>query len=260
MTVPVTASGTLPSGPPDLAGSVVLVTGAGGAIGRSIALACADAGADVAVLDLRGAQDTASELAGRGRRNWALEVDVASRAAVHSAVNQVVAQAGRLDGLVTAAGIRGALPAPGTGIEAFDEAEIDQVIGVNLKGTLWGIQAAWPHLRMRGGSIVTIGSLAGRTGATAAGPHYVASKGGVHALTKWAAYTGAAFGIRANAIAPGLIETPMARDLPVVPTPPPIGRTGVSEDVAQAALYLLSPQSNFVTGIVLDLNGGSYAA
>jgi 3-oxoacyl-[acyl-carrier protein] reductase len=260
MTAHPTAAGTPSSGPPDLAGRVVLVTGAGGAIGRSVALACAEAGADVAVLDLHGAQDTATELAGPGRRTWALEVDVAARTAVHGAVNQVVQEAGRLDGLVTAAGIRGALPAPGKGIEAFDEAEVDQVIAVNLKGTLWGIQAAWPHLRARGGSIVAIGSLAGRSGISSAGPHYVASKGGVHALTKWAAHTGAALGIRANAIAPGLIQTPMAHDLPVVPATPPIGRTGVPEDVAQAALYLLSPQSNFVTGIVLDLNGGSYAA
>ena len=185
---------------------------------------------------------------------------MASREAVHLAVDRLAREAGRLDGLVTAAGIRGRVPGSGQGIEAFDEAEIDEVIGVNLKGTLWCIQAAWPHLRTRRGSIVAIGSLAGRSGVSAAGPHYVASKGGVHALTKWAAHTGARDGIRANAIAPGVIETPMARDLPVAPRVPPIGRTGVPDDVGQAALYLLSPQSNFVTGIVLDLNGGSYAA
>jgi 3-oxoacyl-[acyl-carrier protein] reductase len=235
----------------------VLVTGGAGGIGRAIALICADAGADVAVLDLRGADAVAAELAGHGRRSWSLVADVASRDSVHGAISRLVNDAGRLDGLVTAAGIRGRLPAP-EGIDDFDEAEVDEVIAVNLKGTLWCIQAALPHLRARGGSIVSLGSLAGRTGASAAGPHYIASKGGVHALTKWAAHCGAAYGIRANAIAPGLIETAMARGLSRPPNLPPLGRHGMPEDVAQAALYLLSPQSSFVTGMVLDVNGGAF--
>ncbi len=111
MTVQAAAAIPSSSGPPDLAGRVVLVTGAAGAIGRAIALACGDAGADVAVLDLRGAQDTAAVLAGRGRRSWSLAADVASREAVHLAVDQLAREAGRLDGLVTAAGIRGRVPA-----------------------------------------------------------------------------------------------------------------------------------------------------
>jgi len=251
---------TPPSGFPTLAGTVVLVTGAGGGIGRAVAIACAEAGADVAVLDLGGGERTAAEIATLGRRSWALATDVASRAAVHEAVNRVAREAGRLDGLVSAAGIAGRTPALGEGMDDFGEQEIDEVIAVNLKGTLWCIQAALPHLRCRGGSIVTIGSLAGRVGGSLSGPHYVATKGAIHALTKWVARYGAAYGIRANAIAPGLIDTAMTRGLTRPPGLTPIGREGVPEDVAQAALYLLSRQSNFVTGIVLDVNGGFYAA
>jgi 3-oxoacyl-[acyl-carrier protein] reductase len=251
---------TAPSGPPVLVGSVVLVTGGGSGIGRAIAITCAEAGADVAVLDLRGAESTAEEIAALGRRTWTLATDVSSRAAVHEAVNRVAGEADRLDGLVCAAGIAGRTPALGEGMDDFSEQEIDDVIAVNLKGTLWCIQAALPHLRSKGGGIVTIGSLAGRVGGSLSGPHYVATKGAIHALTKWAARYGAAYGIRANAIAPGLIDTAMTSGLPRPPGLTPIGREGVPEDVAQAALYLLSPQSNFVTGIVLDVNGGFYAA
>jgi 3-oxoacyl-[acyl-carrier protein] reductase len=161
---------------------------------------------------------------------------------------------GRLDILVTAAGVYGRT----TGIDDLDEDELEAVLAVNLKGALWCVQAALPMMRQHGGSIVCIGSVAGKVGGVLAGPHYVASKGAVHALVKWVARTQAVHGVRANGVAPGAVETEMIRGKGYTPDYCPLGRLGRPEDVAQAVLFLASPASDYVTGTVLDVNGGYF--
>jgi NAD(P)-dependent dehydrogenase (short-subunit alcohol dehydrogenase family) len=108
------------------------------------------------------------------------------------------------------------------------------------------------------GRIVCLGSLAARMGGALSGPHYVAAKAGVAGLVKWCAKAGAPDGILANAIAPGLVWTPMTRAYPAPEGAAPVGRLGRPEDVAQAVVFLASEMSNYITGCVLDVNGGLF--
>jgi 3-oxoacyl-[acyl-carrier protein] reductase len=145
------------------------------------------------------------------------------------------------------------------GMDALDDDEVDRVLAVNLKGTMWCIQAALPHMRERGGSIVCIGSLPAKMGGIFSSAAYVASKGGVHSLVKWVARHGAQHGIRANVIAPGFTNTDMTRDFErFAGTTPPLGREGEPEDIAEAVRFLVSDAANFITGTVMDVNGGLY--
>jgi 3-oxoacyl-[acyl-carrier protein] reductase len=242
------------SAEPRLDGKLAIVTGAARGVGRASALALARAGAEVALLDVLETEESAAAVRAAGGRATTMRVDVGQRRAVHEAVTAVAGERGAIDILVTAAGVYGAA----AGIEELDEHEVDHVLDVNLKGTLWIVQAALPRMRERGGKIVCIGSVAGRVGGVLAGPHYVASKGGIHALVKWVAKAGAAQGIYANAIAPGAIDTDMIRGKGYAPDYCPLGRLGQPEDIAEAVLFLASPASNYVTGIVLDVSGGYF--
>lgn len=179
-----------------LAGQVALVTGAARGIGRACALALARDGADVAVVDLLGADETVAEVARHGRRGLGLAGDVTDGAACRRAVARTVAELGRLDVLVTAAGI-----VHRDGLEETAEATWTRVVDVVLKGTFLMIQAAVPVMRAQGyGKVVTISSISGiidgavsraqeaadaRPGRS--GPAYAAAKGGVIALTRWVA-------------------------------------------------------------------------
>jgi 3-oxoacyl-[acyl-carrier protein] reductase len=181
-------------------------------------------------------------------------VDVSDRESVGRAIESA-GRRGAIEVLVTAAGVYGST----AGIEDLDEEEVDRVLAVNLKGTLWMVQAVLPSMLERGGGkIVCIGSVAGKVGGVLAGPHYVASKGGIHALVKWVAKVGAPHGVYANAIAPGAIETEMITGKGYQPDYCPLGRLGQPEDIAEAVLFLASPASNYITGTVLDVNGGYY--
>ena len=248
------AKGTPPPGrAPALEGRIAVVTGAARGIGRATAVALAGEGAEVVGMDVLDLQGTVAEIRAAGGRARAVSADVSNREAVQRAFAAAVPK-GRLDILVTAAGIYGRT----TGIDDLDPAELEAVLAVNLKGTLWCVQAALPMMRQHGGAIVCIGSVAGRAGGVLAGPHYVASKGAVHALVRWVAKTQAAHGVRANAVAPGAVETEMIRGKGYTPDYCPMGRLGRPEDVAQAALFLASPASDYVTGTVLDVNGGYF--
>jgi 3-oxoacyl-[acyl-carrier protein] reductase len=241
------------SGEPRLDGKLAVVTGAARGIGRASALALARAGAEVTLLDVLDTSEWAEAVSAAG--GWASEirVDVSDRESVGRAVS-MAAQRGPIDVLVTAAGIYGST----AGIEDLDEEEVDRVLAVNLKGTLWMIQAVLPAMLERGGKVVCIGSVAGKVGGVLAGPHYVASKGGIHAMVKWVAKVGAPHGVYANAIGPGAIETDMISGKGYQPDYCPLGRLGHPEDIAEAVLFLASPASNYITGTVLDVNGGYY--
>lgn len=240
------------SGEPRLDGKLAVVTGAARGIGRASALALVRAGAEVALLDVLDVSESAEAVRAAGGRARTARVDVSDRRSVQQAVEGVRGE--RIDVLVTAAGIYGST----TAIEDLDEDEVDRVLAVNLKGTLWMVQAVMPGMLERGGKIVCIGSVAGKVGGVLAGPHYVASKGGIHALIKWAAKVGAPRGVYANAIAPGVIETDMIAGKGYGPDYCPLGRLGQPEDIAEAVLFLASPASNYITGTVLDVNGGYY--
>jgi 3-oxoacyl-[acyl-carrier protein] reductase len=251
------------SGPATLAGSIALVTGGARGIGRAIALALGEVGADVAVLDVEAAAETTQALQKLGRRSLALVADVADRQAVTTAVTRTVKELGGLHIVVNNAGI-----SERVGLEDLDEVTLARTVDVTLKGTVFVSQAAYPHLKQHGGVIVNVSSTSGMAGGTISfrsdgvgpggrsGPGYAAAKAGVIAFTRWLAKDAGRYGIRVNAVAPGPVETDMTRGYDYSVTTQPIARMGQPEDVAQAVVYLASPMANWVTGQVLVVDGG----
>ena len=242
-------------------GKVALVTGASRGIGREIALTLAREGASVGVNHLPDAEQAAlaatlvDEIRTLGPRAVALPADVTDAAAVRQAVRALVEAFGRVDVLVTNAGIIHRQP-----LVDVSEADWARVIAVNLTGTFNAIQAVLPHLiRQRRGKIVTVASelaLIGRAGAAA----YAASKAGVIGLTKSAARELSPLGINVNAVAPGPTDTDMLRLNPQFrdenKANVPLGRWGHPRDVARTVLFLASDDSDYYAGQVLSPNGG----
>jgi len=241
-----------------LEGRVSLVTGASRGIGRAIAQAFAAAGAHVvlAARDAAKLAEAVAEIQGKGGKAEALALDVSNRASVEAGIAQVVATHGRIDHLVNNAGVtRDNL------LLRMKDEEWQQVIDTNLTGAFLCTQAVLkPMLKQKSGRIVTITSVVG-LGGNAGQANYAASKAGVIGFTKSVAREVASRGITANAIAPGFIETDMTAAMSekareAVFAAIPLGRVGRPEDVAGAALFLVSDAAAYVTGQVLAVDGG----
>jgi NAD(P)-dependent dehydrogenase (short-subunit alcohol dehydrogenase family) len=247
-----------------LEGRVAVVTGGSRSIGRAVAKALAEAGADVAVGG-RTPDDlerVAGEIEGLGRRGLAIDCDVDDAAAIDALVETTARELGRLDVLVANAGqfqnIRGDEIAPG---------DFDALITTNLRGVALACVAAGKKMIElgNGGSIVTISSIQGSI-ALPNTMSYVTSKHGVNGLTKALALDWAPFGIRVNAIAPGFIgqddpwleHDPYYLDLLARRTP--LGRFGTGREIGLAAVFLASDASSYVTGAVLSVDGGWLAS
>ena len=243
-----------------LTGRVALVTGAAQGIGKAVALLLARNGADIVVSDinLEKAEETANEINLIGRKALAVKVDVANWNDVERLVDVILEKFAKIDILVNNAGItRDKL------ILRMTEEDWDAVLNVNLKGTFHCTKAVVRHMaKQRSGKIVNIASVVGEMG-NAGQANYSASKAGVIGLTKTIAREFAQRGININAIAPGYIETPMTEVLPEKAKEElkrliPMERLGKPEDVAEAVLFLVSEESNYITGQVLNVNGGIY--
>jgi len=243
-----------------LKGRVALITGAAQGIGKSIALLLAQNGANIVVSDinLERAEETAREIESIGSKAMAVKVDVASLKEVEQMVEAVLEKFGKIDILVNNAGItRDKL------ILRMTEEDWDAVLNVNLKGTFNCTKVVVRHMaKQRSGKIVSIASVVGEMG-NAGQANYSASKAGVIGLTKTIAREFAQRRINVNAIAPGYIETPMTEILPEkvkeeLKSLIPMERLGKPEDVAEAVLFLVSEESNYITGQVLNVNGGIY--
>ena len=239
---------------------MALVTGAAQGIGKAIALLLARNGADMVVSDinLEKAEETAKEIRAIGPKAMAVKVDVANLRDVEQMVTGILEKLAKIDILVNNAGItRDKL------ILRMTEEDWDAVLGVNLKGTFNCTKAVVRHMaKQRSGKIVNIASVVGEMG-NAGQANYSASKAGVIGLTKTIAREYAQRGINVNAIAPGYIETPMTEALPEKAKEElrkliPMERLGKPEDVAEAVLFLVSEESSYMTGQVLNVNGGIY--
>jgi 2-hydroxycyclohexanecarboxyl-CoA dehydrogenase len=244
-------------------GRVAIVTGAARGFGRATAQRLLEEGAAVALWDIEPTVEAAAaELADLGP-TLALVVDVGDRAAVEAAVARVREELGPVDALVNYAGVASsALP-----WEAEEESW-RRHFRVNTDGTWWPIKACLPDMRERGyGKIVNIGSLAAQQGRPATDPAYPASKGAVLGLTVSLAHNLGADGICVNAINPGFIRTEIHdafsdEQVASLAADVPLHREGVKgggrpKDIANAALFLLSSESDYITGEFLSVNGGS---
>jgi 3-oxoacyl-[acyl-carrier protein] reductase len=244
----------------ELKGKVALVTGGAQGIGRAIALLLAQKGADIVISDINieKAEEMALEIEAVGRKAMAVRTDVAHINDVERLVEAIMERFGQIDILINNAGI-----ARDKLILRMTEEDWDAVLNVNLKGTFNCTKAVIRHMsKQRRGKIVNIASVVGEMG-NAGQANYSASKAGVIGLTKTIAREFAQRGLNINAIAPGYIQTPMTEALPEKAKEElrrliPMERLGRPEDVAQAVFFLVSESSSYITGQVLNVNGGIY--
>lgn len=243
---------------------VALVTGAAQGIGRGVAARLAAMGHHVLLLD-RDADRLAvavEALAEGGGSVGALVADVASAPQIADAVARIERDAGRIDILVNNAGISPAHDGRSQNIEDVPIAEWDRVIAVNLSGTFLMCRAALPLMKQGGwGRIVNFSSQGGRMRSLLSGAHYAATKAGLIGFTRVLAGQVGHYGITANCIAPGRIDTDQSRsfgDTDTYLSQLPVGRFGEADDIAAGVAYLVSDGAGFVTGTVLDINGGFF--
>jgi 3-oxoacyl-[acyl-carrier protein] reductase len=239
---------------PDLTNRVALVTGASRGIGRAVALALAQTGADVAVnyhQRADEAQAVADSIRGAGRRAIIVAADVSNSTEVTRMFQTIEASLGKVDTLVNNAGV-----AIIRGVDDLTESDFDMTLAVNLKSAFLCTQAALPGMRAKQwGRIVNISSGAAR-GAGGIGVHYNASKAGMEGLTRGYAARLVKEGITVNAVAPSLIDTDMMharRDQYVARIP--LGRMGTADEVAQAVVMVIG--NEYMTGQTVQLNGGT---
>jgi len=246
---------------PTLSVSRVVVTGGARGIGEAIARRLASDGTAVAILDVDGAAATATAatIAKESRSQIVgLACDIASRAQISDAIPAAADALGGLDGLITNAGI-----ARDGFLHKMDDDAWDAVIAVHLTGTFACLRAASPWLRTEGpGRVVCISSISAATG-NRGQANYTAAKGGIVSLVKTAALELARYQTTVNAIRPGFIDTAMTRAVPAdlrqkLIDDIPLARQGQPADVAGGVAFLCSEDASYMTGAVLDINGGAY--
>ena len=242
----------------NLSKRVAIVTGSGQGIGREIAMTLAEHGASVVISDINttSANEVAAEIVARNGKSIAITADVTVQEEVASLVDQTVSSFGQIDILVNNAGIT-----RDTLLLRMSSTDWDQVLAINLKGAFLCTQAVVRHmLKQRWGRIINIASVVGLIG-NAGQANYAAAKAGLIGLTKSTAREVAARGVTANAIAPGFIDTGMTRKLSDNAKQEflrqiPLGYAGLPKDVANAVAFLASEEAGYITGHVLNVDGG----
>jgi len=238
---------------------VAIVTGAATGIGAATAVLFAEEGAQVIIadIDLEGANRTVSKASRSGGSAAAYRVNLSSVQDISSFVERVLEKYGRIDVLVNNAGLFSTLSIPEMTEEAWD-----RVLDVNLKGTFFLSQKVIPGMmENRYGKVVNVASLAAKRGGVTSGMNYASSKGGVIVITKGFAKFCASFGINVNAVVPSFCDTLMFRSLPKEKQDKaaqsiPLGRVADPREVGYAILFLASDEASFITGEILDVDGG----
>jgi len=242
---------------------VVVVTGAGGGMGRVAAEVFAREGARIAVADVSavGGEETVRLIAEAGGDAFFVQGNVANEADVQALMDSTAARYGAIHVLYNNAGV---MPGEDASVTGMTEQSWSTVMDINLKGAAFCCKHAIPHMAAAGGgSIINIASFVALLGCTVPQDVYTMSKGGLIALTKSLAVQFAKQGIRANAICPGTIETPLLRTLWTSEEARnlrlgriPLGRFGAAEDIVYLGLYLASDESSWTTGAVMVVDGG----
>ncbi len=238
-------------------GKVTIVTGAAQGIGRSIAEMLADKGSDIVIFDIIDGSETVAAIQGKGRRCSFYHVDVSDFQAVAAAIDQTAKDMGKIDNLVNNAGIT-----IDKLLVRMKEEDWDRIMSVNLKSVFNCTRAVVKHMLRTGGAIVNISSVAGVMG-NPGQANYAASKAGIIGFTKSVAREYAERSIRVNVVAPGFIRTKMTDILDekmkqTIHEVIPLKRLGEPEDVAKVVYFLLSDLSSYITGEVINVNGGMY--
>jgi NAD(P)-dependent dehydrogenase (short-subunit alcohol dehydrogenase family) len=229
-------------------------------MGLATAKMLAGSGARVAIVDRDAAAASKAALS-IGSEHRGYGCDVSKRQHVEQTINEIADHFGRVDAAILFAGI-----SRPTKLLEINQDEYDAVIGINLSGTMYVCQAVAPTMiKQKSGAIVCVGSIAGQRGGGLFGSsHYSASKGGVHSLAKALARELGPHNIRVNAIAPGFVETDifegkLTADIRAhIMSTIPLGRPGTTTDIANLGMFLVSDRSAFITGAVIDINGGSH--
>ena len=241
---------------------VALITGAASGIGKSIALKFASEGACVSLVDIdeQSVSELAEVIRKSGKKAISILCNVTNETQVNQAVDHTIKEFGALHILVNNAGV--------SPIKPLDEITLEdwnKVVGINLTGPFLFIKAAFPHIKAAGlqGRLINMGSLAGQIGGIAVGLHYTATKGGIMAMTKQLAKLLAPYEATSNNIAPGTTDTPLIQGWSkeikeALIKQIPLGRLGLPEDVANAALFIASDESQFITGATFNVNGGMF--
>lgn len=236
---------------------IAIVTGAAQGIGKSIACRLAKDGMNVAIIDLNleKAEETAKECAAQyGAETIAVKCDVSSEESVNAAVKAVVDKFGTVDVLVNNAGIL-SLKKP---FVEYSRADWDKIFNINFFGDVNFCKAVIPYLKaQKSGRIINMASQSAETGGLAASPLYAASKAAVVCMTKSLAGEMGPFSVTVNSVAPGYIMTEMTKDAGYNPDSVPMKRLGTPEEVADAISFLAGEDSRYVTGMILDINGGN---
>ncbi len=244
----------------DFIDKIAIVTGGGRGLGKATALSLARRGAHIVIADILSeeAQRTAEEIEAFGRRAIVVKTDITNKVQVDAMVDICLQNFERIDILVNCAGITEPL-----GLNDLTLEKWERVLAINLTGVFLCCKAVFPIMtKQRYGKIINIASVAGKRGGGIVGRSaYAASKGGVIAFTKAVAREGAPFGITVNAVCPGFSDTDMTKSISpeqrkMLIDMVPLGRAGKPQDVAASICFLASDEADFITGEIMDVDGG----
>lgn len=243
-----------------LQGKIAIVTGAASGMGEATATKLSEYGATVIVNDVRSPEKVVEEIKRSKGKAIGYKIDVTDYSQIETMMKEIISTHGRIDILINNAGILRRR----TSIEEIEDAEWDLVMKINVKGAFNCCKAVLRYMkRQRSGKIVNISSSAGRSTSELGGAHYTVSKAAVLGLTRHLAREAAPYNINVNSICPGLIDTPMVRQMTTTEELErhlkgiPMGRLGKPEEEAELVLFLVSDVSSYINGATIDLNGAS---